>query len=293
MEKINLIIDCDAGVDDAIAIIMAALSEDINLIGISICSGNNSLENVYKNTKETLNILDKNIPIIKGYPRPVDRKIARSPDIGEERNIILEDFYIDSINSYKDVVLLSIGPMTNLYWLLKNRPEIFKKLNKIISMGGAYEVRGNVTEFAEYNYWADSIAADYFYYNSGIIIDMIPLDITEKVFLEEKNLDDLEILNPKIGGFIKRICKYNFSFNNTCSNQEKYYLHDPLTLGLILDGNLMEGFKAYSRIKCLDYERGKLLVDRNISDDQVNSYIYNKVKADEFIHLLYRLLENN
>ena len=126
---------------------------------------------------ETLNVLDRNIPIIKGYPHPVDRKIARDVNKGEEINSFLEDFYIDSINSYKDVVLLSIGPMTNLYWLLKNRPEIFVKLNKIISMGGAYEVRGNVTEFAEYNYWADSIAADYFYYNSGIIIDMIPLDI--------------------------------------------------------------------------------------------------------------------
>ncbi len=293
MEKINLIIDCDAGVDDAITIIMAVLSEDINLIGISICSGNDNLENVYKNTKETLNVLDRNIPIIKGYPHPVDRKIARDVNKGEEINSFLEDFYIDSLNAYKDVVLLSIGPMTNLYWLLKNRPEIFVKLNKIISMGGAYEVRGNVTEFAEYNYWADSIAADYIYYNSNTLIHMIPLDITEKVFLEEKDLDALEILNPKVGGFIKRICKYNFSFNNNCSNKEKYYLHDPLTLGLILDENLMEGFKAYSRVKCLDYERGKLLVDRNINEDEANSFIYNKVKADEFIHLLYRLLENN
>lgn len=292
MRKINLIIDCDTGVDDAIAIIMAALSEDINLLGLSLCAGNANLENVYKNTKETINLLDKDIPIIKGYPRPVGVEEDGLKENSKcERNLALEEFYLDLISTYDDIVLLSIGPMTNIYWLMKYRPEIFTKIDKIISMGGAHLVKGNVREYAEYNYWADPLAADYVYRNSKQLIHMIPLDITEKIYLEEKDFSLLRGINPKLGSFIERICKYNFSSENICRNKEKYYLHDPLTLGLVLDKDMMQGFKAYSRINCQKNRRGELLVDKGPSDKKLNSYIYNQIDPEAFFKLFFSLLK--
>ena len=293
MGKINLIIDCDTGVDDAIAIIMAVLSEDINLIGISLCAGNANLENVYKNTRQTLDLLDKDVEIVKGYPEPLEV----GPKYWEEnielvRNLALENFYSRALDLYDNVCLLSIGPMTNIYWLLKNKPEMFAKIDKFVSMGGAYLVRGNVREYAEYNYWADPFAADYVYKNSNKLIHMTPLDITEKVYLDEKDFQTLKSINPKIGGFIEKICKYNFSSENICRNKDKYYLHDPLSLGLIIDGDLMSGFKAYSRIICTDHERGKLIVDKELIDNKANSYIYNKVDSQGFLELVFSLLKD-
>lgn len=308
MEKYNVIIDCDTGIDDSIALILALMSDEINVVGISVVGGNTSLDKAYINTKRILHLLGKDAPVVKGHPKPFYRDldlaedthgddgfggIGRSFDqeynfqIKDDQEIGLEDFYSSALDKYDDLNIIAIGPMTNIYSILKTMPEKFDRVSRLISMGGSYKSHGNSSPVAEFNYWVDPEGADYVYQNSPVKVEMVGLDVTRKVVLEDERMAELKESNRDIADFIEKLTGFYYDFH---MKQEGLYgcvINDPLAIACLLDDDLLKGFEAYTEIASADKARGASIVDdHNFYSRDPNSIVYTQVDVDRFFAIL-------
>lgn len=308
MGKINLIIDCDTGIDDAIAILMASLSPKINLIGLSVCAGNTSLDKAYANTKRVLYFLGDTSPVVKGQQGPLSRGLVTSSQVHsgdgfgglaqdfdraydftlkEEPGLNLEEFYSQAFKSYMDVSILALGPLTNIATLIKNLDPRLFRTSRLVSMGGAYKVSGNITPLAEYNYWVDPEAAAYVFDKWPQLVEVVGLDVSHKIILGQEEILRLKETNPRLGSFIEKLTR---TYRDK-EGQRGSTLHDPLALATFLDEDLLAGFKAHTGISTRDQARGALLVDRlDKGGPSPNSLVYDQVDPARFFDLLNEAL---
>ena len=174
--KNKYFIDTDTASDDAVALLMALEWDDVEVLGISIVSGNMSVEQGSINARYTVELCKKDIPVYVGADAPLVKKREHAdwfhgPDgMGnmnypapklEETNEDFIEVLNNHINQYPDeITLVTLGPLTNVANFIKKYPESFLKLKNIVIMGGASNTVGNVTPAAEYNIWCDPEAAD-------------------------------------------------------------------------------------------------------------------------------------
>ncbi len=174
--KNKYFIDTDTASDDAVALLMALEWDDVEVLGISIVSGNMSVEQGSINARYTVELCKKDIPVYVGADAPLVKKREHAdwfhgPDgMGnmnypapklEETNEDFIEVLNNHINKYPDeITLVTLGPLTNVANFIKKYPESFLKLKNIVIMGGASNTVGNVTPAAEYNIWCDPEAAD-------------------------------------------------------------------------------------------------------------------------------------
>jgi purine nucleosidase len=174
--KNKYFIDTDTASDDAVALLMALEWDDVEVLGISIVSGNMSVEQGSVNARYTVELCKKNVPVYVGADAPLVKKREHAdwfhgPDGMGNMNYPMpklqetnEDFIEvlnNHINQYPDeITLVTLGPLTNVANFIKKYPESFLKLKNIVIMGGASNTVGNVTPAAEYNIWCDPEAAD-------------------------------------------------------------------------------------------------------------------------------------
>ncbi len=203
----KVILDVDTGSDDAIAIMAAALSKDIELIGISSVNGNRGIEITTENTLRVVDLLEKNIPVYKGCHLPLvstllkgrrDNIPFRGPENKEED---VHGDYLPApeahstpqpehaviwlvntlLNAGEKLTLIFVGPLTNLAMALRIAPQIVDNINEIIIMGGGYLVN-NITSGAEFNFWVDPEAAK-IVMDCGAPIRLVPLDATHAGYI--------------------------------------------------------------------------------------------------------------
>jgi inosine-uridine nucleoside N-ribohydrolase len=198
--------DVDTGVDDAIAIIMALQSPEIEIIGITTVSGNVTARAAALNTLGILRVMGKEskIPVLKGASRPLSKKIVHAEEIHGKKglgNITLQcnpallqkrdvsDFICGTLANYRrgEVALVATGPLTNVARVILEDPDITHSLSKICIMGGAYglasKVYGNITRHAEFNFYCDPKAAQIVmtHASSGAVrLNIVGLDVTDK-----------------------------------------------------------------------------------------------------------------
>ena len=198
--------DVDTGVDDAIAIIMALQSPEIEIIGITTVSGNVTATAAALNTLGILRVMGKEskIPVLKGASRPLSKKIVHAEEIHGKKglgNITLQcnpallqkrdvsDFICATLANYRrgEVALVATGPLTNVARVILEDPDITHSLSKICIMGGAYglasKVYGNITQHAEFNFYCDPKAAQIVmtHASSGAVrLYIVGLDVTTK-----------------------------------------------------------------------------------------------------------------
>lgn len=248
MDRYKLIIDCDPGHDDAIAILLAGKSKKIDLIGITCESGNQTIEKTSRNAFNVSCYLGINVPIAIGASSPLIRPQEICDVIHGESGLDGFDFpkysykydtrnatnfLIDTLLTNDDVVIAATGPLTNIALSLKVNPLIKKHIKKIVLMGGSIG-NGNVSPAAEFNILCDPEAA-FIVFNSGCLIEMIGLDVTRKVLVLPNIIKRFELINNKAADmFIKLMYVFN-------KNQKKVFgfdgapLHDPATIVSLID----------------------------------------------------------
>ena len=166
MNKRKIILDCDPGHDDAIAIMLAAKHSKLELLGITVVSGNQTLEKTGINTLNICQYLNIDVPVCLGASEPLIKDVEVCSEIHGETGLdgfdfpelsisfdkrLAAQFIIDTLTSTEDkVTIVTTGPMTNLALALKLNPKIKKKIQEVVSMGGSYQ-NGNVTPAAEFN----------------------------------------------------------------------------------------------------------------------------------------------
>ena len=252
MEKKKIIIDCDPGHDDAIALLLAACSSKIKLLGISVSSGNQTIEKTSRNALNICRYFDIRVPIAVGSKRPLVTEPKICEEIHGESGLDGVDFpnyepifdarngaglIIDLLLKNEDVTVVTTGPMTNLGLALRFKPEIANHIKEIIFMGGSMD-NGNVTPAAEFNILVDAEAA-HIALHSGVPIKMIGLNITRKVLVTDEIINKASAIGNKKSIFFAKLMRVYLD------NQRKAFhivgapLHDPVTIASLIDDSLV------------------------------------------------------
>jgi inosine-uridine nucleoside N-ribohydrolase len=287
----RLVLDVDTGTDDAIAIMLAALHPDLDLIAVCSVSGNVDIDHTTENSLRVLDHIGRSdIPVYRGAERPIarpDQPVSRayrkslfpggiSPVHGEflpipeatskeqekRAPIALLDIFADPANS--DVVLVAVGPLTNLAMALQLDASFAQNVKKLVIMGGAHEWP-NVTPSAEYNFWADPEAAK-LVVNSGIEeIVIVPLDATHRALVNVGDTKALRDSGTPAGLAAADIIEKRIQGYKTAQPMPEdgaAPVHDALCVAYLLDETVVSGGTYYVDVET----EGPTTVGRSVVD---------------------------
>ena len=252
MNKRKIILDCDPGHDDAIAILLAGKSEKIDLLGITTSSGNQTIDKTSRNAYNVAKYLGIDVPIAKGSTHPIIREVEVCEKIHGESGLDgftfpeyeynydsrhAVNFIIDTLLANDDVTMVITGPETNFALALRLCPEIKKHVREVIIMGGSIG-SGNVSPAAEFNILCDP-EASHIIFTSGLPIKMVGLDVTRKVLVLPSILEEYKNINTKSAKlFYDLMVVFNKNQKDTFGF-EGAPLHDPATILSIIDDSLI------------------------------------------------------
>lgn len=302
--KKKVIIDCDPGIDDSLALLLALKSEELEVIGITIVCGNVPIKEGGENALKTLEILKAlHIPIYLGEEKPLKRQLVTAQDTHGEDGLgqcffekveggkVKEgavDFIIDTLKKEK-VSIIVLGPLTNIAKAIAKDKKAFENLEEFVSMGGAFRIHGNCSPVAEFNYWVDPHGADYVFQNLAHKVHLIPLDITRKIVLTPNILEGIRRLDNSIGEYIIKVTKFYVDFHWRQEGIIGCVINDPLAVAYFIDKSLCSGFSSYVEVVKEGIAIGQTIVDReNFWGKPHNALVMDKVDSKKF---MYKFLE--
>lgn len=263
MEKI--ILDCDPGHDDAIAILLAAANPAIDLLGITTVSGNHNVDNTTRNALAVCTAYGIKVPVAKGASGPVLIDQVLAVEIHGETGLdgpVLPpasfeldkghavDFIIDTIMAHepKTITLVPVGPYTNIALAVRKEPRIVERVKRVVVMGGAY-TRGNITPAAEFNIYADPEAAD-IVFRAPWDVTMIGLDLTQTQALATPELQErVRAIGGSISTFILDIWKFIATTHGGLLQIAYPAIHDACCVAALIDPTIIETEKADIRVE--------------------------------------------
>lgn len=282
----KIILDVDTGIDDALAILYAIKSKHIQVEGVTTVFGNSSLEQVTRNTLQVIELAEPGypIPVAMGADRPLFRPM-REPStsvhgkngIGdyelpspatEPLNERAADFMIRKINEQPhEITLVCVGRLTNLAIALAKDPTIAGKVERLVLMGGAFRVPGNITPVSEANIHGDPEAA-HRVFESGIPITMVGLDVTTQAKFQDEHLERLQqkmsAEKEALMTFLSFIFSYSFEASSRMNEGRCRLLHDPLAVAVALDPSYVGTEEHYIYIET----KGTMSVGGTLADER-------------------------
>ena len=266
----KVILDVDTGSDDAIAIMMAALSGELDILGITVTWGNRPVEDCVKNTLKVLDLLGKKIPVYRGCPQAMVRYLTRQRNAaldkdgisvtldGEEYTVHPASFSLPEpqekeqdehacsflVNTVKasqeKITLIAVGPLTNLGMALRMCPEMKEHIEKIVIMGGGVH-KGNITSCAEANFYHDPEAAK-IVLESGIPCDVIPLNATHSAEISLDDAAELKATGKSAAVFAAKLIRQRIEALEKMQAGNGYSdaIHDALAVTSLLDESVIE-----------------------------------------------------
>jgi purine nucleosidase len=248
----NLIMDVDTGVDDAIALAMAVTSGEIRLLGVSTVAGNVSLEQATSNTLRVLDYLGAfDVPVFPGMSRPLVRDhfdaahfhgvdgLGGAPVPGSNRqaeSVTAPEFIVQSAREHRgDLTMVFVGPLTNLAVALALEPALPEMVSRTVIMGGAFDVPGNATRFAEFNIAVDPEAAR-IVAESGLDVTWVGLDVTHTTNLNRADWDFIDNDAGAPALLVRDVSRMSFQDKQ----HDTFHLHDPLAVGVALNDSIVQ-----------------------------------------------------
>lgn len=300
MDKRKVIIDCDPGIDDALAIILALKSKEIEVVGITTVSGNVESLQGAKNALKVLKLLGRlDIPVYLGESKPIKRELVTAQDTHGEDGLgetFLEevsseyirengvDFILNTLKNQENVSIIALGPITNLCRAIEKDSESFHRVKEIVSMGGAYKSHGNCSPVAEFNYWVDPHGAREFLKKFNGEFTMVGLDVTREIVLTPNLREMIHQFKDEIGDFIYDITRFYVDFHWEQERTLGCVINDPLAVEYFINRELCDGFKAYVDIACEDISMGQSVVDvADFYKKRKNVFVLDKVNSKEFM----------
>ncbi|MGG7142333.1 nucleoside hydrolase [Clostridium nigeriense] len=307
--KRKVIIDCDPGIDDSLALLLALNSPELDVIGITIVSGNVPANQGAKNALKVLKLLKREyIKVYIGESEPLVRELVTAQDthgedgLGEtnykEADIEINyngiDFILDSAKEC-DVSIIALGPLTNLAKALEKDESSFNMIKEIVSMGGAFKSHGNCSQVAEFNYWVDPHSVKEVFDKSKVPFSMVGLDVTREIVLTPNLIEVINQIGGEIGKFIVDITKFYVDFHWKQERTLGCVINDPLAVAYFIDRSICEGFTSYLDIVVDGIAMGQTLVDvGEFYRKEHNGLVLTKVDSKKFMEMfLFRLFPDN
>jgi inosine-uridine nucleoside N-ribohydrolase len=292
----RVLLDCDPGHDDAIALLLALASPELELLGVTTVAGNQTLAKTTANAIRVLEHVERNdVPVASGADRPLVRDpfVAAhvhgrtgldGPKLPPAQGSPLGAHAVDFLAEHAHgSTLVAVGPLTNVALFLAMRPEA--RPDRIVLMGGAI-AEGNITPAAEFNIWADPEAAARVF-ASGIDVTMVGLDVTHKALLRPEHADELRG-SGRAGKLVAELFDFYHRFHRETYNLPGSPVHDALALAYLVETALLEVERLHVAVDCESQLcRGRTVVDVwKRTGNEPNANVAVGVDGDRFVRLL-------
>src|SRR4030043_234936 len=249
----KVMIDCDVGVDDALALILAFHSTELEVKAVTGVNGNVPLNQVFENIQKVLSL-------IRPQAKPLIAKGA------------------DQTLTGKTIFALA----------LQKDPKGMKKLKEVVIMGGAVRTRGNITPYAEFNIFSDPLAAKTVF-ESGLLIPLVPLDVTHRVTLSPQWREEkITPLKNSFSKFTIEATGYD-TMAEKFQNKQRIYLHDPLAVAVVIDPNLAKKERVAIHVET---EEGEHYGQTAEVEQGMKTDVCLGVDAERFLELFVSRLAN-
>ena len=262
MEKI--ILDCDPGHDDAIAILLAAGNPTVDLLGITTVAGNQTIDNVTRNALSVCTVYGIKVPVARGADGPlvVDQVLAAEvhgetgldgpylpPASFELDSRHAVDFIIDTVIAHepKTITLVPVGPYTNIALAVRKNPRIVERVKSVIAMGGSY-TRGNITPAAEFNIYVDPEAADVVF-RASWDVTMVGLDLTHQALATKELQERVRAIGGPISDFVLDTWGFVATTHGDLLQLEAAAVHDACCVAAVIDPSVVTLEKADVRVE--------------------------------------------
>jgi len=306
----KIILDCDPGQDDAVALALAmAAKDEIEILGVTTVAGNVPLNLTQRNARIMCEMCHRSdVKVYAGAEKPMAQELVTAEHVHgksgldgieiyepshslEEKHAI--DFIIESCLAAElnSLILVPTGPLTNIGLAIDREPDILPKIKEIVLMGGARKEAGNITPSAEFNIYVDPEAAK-LVLQCGRPIVMMSLDVTHQVLTTQKRVDTIRNIDSSIGDGIAALIEFYERYD-----EEKYHLdgaplHDPCTVAYLLKPELFK-FKNVNVVIETGgtFTRGTTVVDYwEVTDRIPNVQWAYEVNDEGFFDLLNQYL---
>lgn len=310
MDKaLPIIIDCDPGHDDAIALILALASPKLNVLAVTTSAGNQTPDKTLRNALRILTLLGRHdIPVAGGAPKPLLHKLIIADNVHGESGLdgpalpepgfapqaltAVELMAKTLRASTEPVTLVPTGPLTNIALLLSAHPELKAKIARIVLMGGSAGP-GNWTPAAEFNIYVDPEAAE-MVFSAGVPITMCGLDVTHAAQVMDEDIERIRAITNPIARTVAELLDFFMIYHR----DPKWGfvgapLHDPCTIVWLLRPELFTGIECHVSVETRGhYTVGMTVVDRyRLSPHEPNATVLLGVERQGFIDLLVEQLQ--
>jgi inosine-uridine nucleoside N-ribohydrolase len=313
--KKKVIIDCDVGVDDALALILAFHSPELEVQAVTGVNGNVPLDRVFENIQKVLTLLRPlHQPwIARGADRPLEGAGIHAHDVHGGDG--LGGAHIEAAPAQQgwrfysrpapelicrlarqdpgNLTLIAVGPLTNLALALKKDPAAIRELKEIIIMGGAVRTGGNITPYAEFNIFVDPLAASQVF-QSGLPVSLIPLDVTRRVALTSRMMAEKILpMNNPFSKFIIEATGFDFKTEHFYGQRSSFYLHDPLAVAAAISLDIVKMEEVDLRVVTQkgEYFGQTAEVREKSSSEHKGIHVGFSVDAEKFVDLFISRLE--
>lgn len=299
----KMILCCDTGIDDALAIAYAGAQNQMELIGIVASYGVTYLKNAYRNTKKILELLHLSIPVYMGSERPLKIPLAprkgtfhgddgmgnllgtaNDDDAEDARREEGIDFMMEQIHKYKkDLTIVTTGTLTDIAKVISRDPSVIKEIGQVVSMIGAVATPGNINKFAEVNAAYDPDAAK-LVMESGLPLTVVGLDVTRKTLLSTKDLDRWKAIGTEASDFFYRsVSFYLGQYKKFHPYLAGCALHDPLAVGVAINESLVTTIPMHLTVITEGEALGETTEDlKRVNEENYQTKVAMFVKGKEF-----------
>ena len=297
-----LVIDCDPGQDDAVALMLALASPELDVLGVTTVAGNVPLARTAANARRIVEFADRReVPVFAGCERPLRRPPVSAQHIHGESGLDgLElpppalglrpahavDFIIDTARAREGLTLCTLGPLTNVATALARAPDLARRLARIVAMAGARK-GGNETPVAEFNVHADPDAAAAVF-AAGVPIVMIGLEVTHQVLVTPARLAALRARGGRAGAAAAALYDFPRRYRPERYGEAGLPLHDPCVIAYVLRPELFAGKSCAVAVETeSQLTLGQTVVDWWARTNRpANALVLDRIDTDGFFTLL-------
>lgn len=304
-QKRRIIIDTDPGQDDAVAILLALGSAELEVVAITAVAGNVPLKLTEKNARKICELGGRpDIKVYAGAIRPLMRSLVTAeevhgktglngPELPEPKMKLQDEHAVDFIvrtlmeEESGTITLCPLGPLTNIALALIREPKIAPRIKEIVLMGGGFFEGGNITPSAEFNIYVDPHAADVVL-RSGVPIVMMPLDVTHKALTSAKRIEAVRALGTRVGEAIAQMLEFFERFDEEKYGTDGGPLHDPCVIAYLLKPELFKGRSCNVAVETAsELTMGMTVIDWwGVTKRPKNAMVMRDIDSDGFFALL-------
>jgi inosine-uridine nucleoside N-ribohydrolase len=300
---IPVLVDCDPGQDDALALLLALASPELELLGVTTVAGNQTLAKVTDNAIRVLELAGRgDVPVAAGADRPLARELVTAADAHGETGLDgpelppargqpvdrhAVDFLAERVLSAgRPVTLVALGPLTNVAVLVAERADAAQKLDRVVLMGGAI-AEGNMTASAEFNVWVDPEAAARVF-ESGLDVTMVGLDVTNRAVLTPEHAD---LLRPqsRVGTAVAAMLDFYGAFYRKAYDHGGCPVHDAVAVARVAQPELVRTERRHVEVDTSSgICRGRTVIDtrRRMVLPESNAQVAVDIDVRAFVALL-------